>query len=96
VILFSTVSGISGKKSNEINVDFQVNRALCSSTEYVMLRYFILEKIFPATAADIPSGLPEEIAVVTCVTVFAAVPAFWVVSMTFFVVVETGARIHCL
>lgn len=87
---------MSGKKSNEINVDFQVKRALCNSTEYVMLRYLIFEKIFPATAADTPKGLPEERAVVTCVTVFAAVPAFSVVLITFLVVVETGARIHCL
>ncbi len=87
---------MSGKKSREINVDFQVNKALCNSTEYVILRYLIFEKIFPATAADTPKGLPEERAVVICVTVFAAVPAFSVVSMTFLVVFETGARMHCL
>ena len=76
--------------------DFHVNKAICSSTEYVILRYLILEKIFPATEADIPSGLPEERAEVICVTDFVTVEVFSDVFITFVVVVEAGRRMHCL
>ena len=61
-----------------------------------MFRYFIFEKIFPATVAEIPVGLPEDNAAVACVTAEAAFWPFSVASIIDFVMLEVGESTHCL
>jgi len=72
-----------------MKVELQVKRAVSRSAEYEIFKYLIFEKILPATAAEMPIGLPEEIAVVICVTAFAAVFVFLAASIVFLVVSET-------
>ncbi len=81
--------------SREIKLLPQFIKASSSPTEYEILRNLIFEKIFPATEAEIPKGLPDDNAVVACVIALEAVPALSVTSIVDFIVSEVFAGRHC-
>jgi len=95
-ILASILTGMSGRNPRLTKLSPQVSNASSNSTEYEMLRNLIFVKIFPATEAEIPVGLPEDKAAVACVTALEAVPVEPVTSIVVLTVSEVFTGRHRL